>query len=215
MRRVLPPAEATELILQAGLDIGQHVLSGSSSSILLGGCTTSKLVASHPFNFLKPSPTHQQLTRLQGKVEGMVEAMVEWQGFRLETRVRPNGCSWEMFEQQVDGGAAELISNTMGVEVRKGLILHSAQRSLHALDSLGLCDCSSQQRQQRIPASKPSAYQRLLHKLGLTRKFTHWQCFKADQALEPWRPVRGERISGNFGVQLCFASRRPYHQGRP
>ena len=50
--------------------------------------------------------TYQQLTRLQGKVEGMVEAMVVWQGprmggFRLEARVKPNGCSWGIFEQQV------------------------------------------------------------------------------------------------------------------
>ena len=81
--------------------------------------------------------------------------MVEWQGpkmggFRLETRIKPNGCSWEMFEQQVDGGTAKRISNTMGVEVHKGLILHSAQSSLHARNSLGLGRYSSQQRQQRI-----------------------------------------------------------------
>lgn len=61
-----------------------------------------------------------------------------------------------------------------GLELPTSLVMRRVRFALEAVDEVGLWSYNAGCQQQQVPTWKKIAYARLLHRMGLVFKFTHW-----------------------------------------
>ena len=74
----------------------------------------------------------------------------------------------------------------------------SIQAALRASSDAGLFStCAVAGQHLEVPVWKLAAYQRLVHRLGLSNKYGHKRAYKAGCNDEPWKPA--EDVDQRFG----------------
>ena len=147
--------------------------------------------------------TNQWMARQRDKFAYILQMMRELRqdrmgGMRVEFRLSCILEDWAGLKEFLIHKLLELQPHLYTLQIPREAILASMEAALRATSEVGRFSTAAGAGQHlEVPEWKLVAYQRLIHRFGLSNKYGHKRDYKAECNDEPWKPV--EDVGQSFG----------------